>query len=104
MSLPEALLEYGQHAAGWGQASGEAPAWGHLCLHMLSCCVRSSVIAVHKHNQRLPIGLAAATPLPAPGTELQYLPPPAHQVMTTQDTIWYPKNCCSVASYSALQR
>src|SRR5215475_2984012 len=32
----------------------------------------------------------------------QYLPPPAHQGMTTQDIIWYPKSLCSVVSYSAL--
>jgi len=28
--------------------------------------------------------------------------PPAHQGMTTQAIIWYPKSLCSVVSYSAL--
>ena len=37
------------------------------------------------------------------GHRVQYLSPPVHQGMTTQDIIWYPKNRCSVASYSASQ-
>ena len=55
MSLSELLLEHGQHAAGWSQASREALRGVIFACICFPAASDRSVIAVHKHNQRCSI-------------------------------------------------